>query len=125
MNNIVLIVDNDTGIIEAFQQMLNRYHYTILSSSSPKEVLRIIALQKPEIVIFDMKFRGPLNIDFLRKIKKRYPSLPVVVMTTFSNTFTREHIMSIGVEGYFKMPFEVDEMLEKIWEYTGVLEQVS
>ncbi|MFH1941908.1 MAG: response regulator [bacterium] len=114
MKHIVLLVDDDPGIITAFKKLVKREKYMLFTSSLPEDALAMISKKKPEILILNLKLQGPLGIEFLCSIKKNYPVLPVVVITAYSNIYTMRYISQLGADGYLKMPFDVHEMLDKM-----------
>lgn len=118
MKDLILVIDDDVGILRAFEKILTKENFLISTSSHPEEALALISAKKPQVVIVDMKMPGVSGIDLLRQIKKTYPKLPVVVMTAYSNIFTEKEVLKLGADYYFKKPFEINTMLEKIKQLT-------
>ena len=122
MKNSILVVDDEVGILIAFKKILEHEKFFIITSAYPGEALKIISTQNPQLVILDMKMPEISGYSLLRQIKKRYPKIPVMIMTAYSNIFTEQDILQMGADGYLKKPFEIQEMLTKVKQFVNYSE---
>ena len=122
MKNSILVVDDEVGILIAFRKILEHENFFIITSAYPREALEIISTQNPQLVILDIKMPEISGYSLLRQIKKRYPKIPVMIMTAYSNIFTEQDILQMGADGYLKKPFEIQEMLTKVKQFVNYSE---
>ncbi|MBU0713108.1 response regulator [bacterium] len=114
MKNKILIVGDESGIFFAFKKMLKGEHYQMVTSSQPNEIFHLVLKLHPSLLILNLKLYGNFRAELLVQLKKTFPSLPILAMTTFTNVLTEKLIMRLGASGYIRMPFDIHEMLVKI-----------
>lgn len=118
MNNKILIVGDEPGIDLAFKKMLKGEHYQMFTSSQPNEIFHLVSKHHPSLLILNLKLYGNFSAELLVQLKKIFPSLPILAMTTFTNVLTEKLIMQLGASGYIRMPFDIHEMLVKIRQFS-------
>jgi CheY-like chemotaxis protein len=70
--------------------------------------------KKPQALILDIQVPGPQGMELLRESKALYSSLPVIVITAYSTSFTEADAKREGADGYFTKPFDLDALIEKL-----------
>jgi len=118
MKNKLLIVGEEPDIFLAFKKMLKGEHYQMVTSSQPNEIFHLVSRQYPSLLILNLNLYGNFSAEFLVQLKKIFPSLPILVMTTFTNVLTEKLILQLGASGYIRMPFDINEMLVKIRHFS-------
>jgi DNA-binding response OmpR family regulator len=114
--DLILVIDNDRSILQAFENVLRDENYTISTSARPEDALNLVLNIQPEVVILDVKINEQNGIKILNQIKKNFPDLPVFIMTAYSNIITRKIAFAHGADEYFIKPFEIDQLLKKLKE---------
>ena len=110
MHPSILIVDDDANLLIAFKRMFRKTFYRVLTACSVCEAIEMVSQFFPRVVILDIKLHNETGENLLRALKARYPELPVVVVTAFSDIFTRKRVMEAGADGYFPKPFDPNEL---------------
>jgi DNA-binding response OmpR family regulator len=72
------------------------------------DILSIIDQCRPHVVMLDYRLHGKLCIDVLKKIKQKYPHLPVIAMSC--NCKINEEYRINGFDDYIPKPFDLDEL---------------
>jgi DNA-binding NtrC family response regulator len=114
MHVAVLIIDSDDGVVNAFVKTLGRHNFIVYVASSTSQALYTLKKRKVHAVIADIRVPGPPGIDLLRTIKALYPSLPVIVVTAYSTSFTEPDAVREGADGYFVKPFDLNALIQKL-----------
>ncbi len=108
----ILFVDDDESILDAAKTALEVYGYRVMTASSGKECLEKI--ENADIVFLDIKMPEMDGIETLREIKKRNPSLPVVMITAYATVDTAIKAMKEGASDYIRKPFNIEELESSI-----------
>ncbi len=108
----ILFVDDDEGILEAAKTSLETYDYKVITAKSGKECLEKI--DRADIVFLDIKMPVMDGIETLKEIKKRRPSLPVIMITAYATVDTAIEAMKKGASDYIRKPFNFEELEKSI-----------
>jgi two-component system, probable response regulator PhcQ len=73
MTNTVLIVDDESNLLDSLRRLLRREPYRLLTSTSCEEALHIFETTPINVVISDQDMPGMSGILFLKGIRERYP----------------------------------------------------
>jgi CheY-like chemotaxis protein len=77
----VLIVDDEIYIRFAARRILEQKGFCVVEASHGAEALQLIAEEPPDLVFLDLKMPGIPGVEVLRRIRERWPNMPVVVLT--------------------------------------------
>jgi two-component system nitrogen regulation response regulator GlnG len=114
----IWIVDDDQSIRFVLEKALLRENLPTRSFTNPREVLQ--ALEKgtpedgPQILVSDIRMPGGSGLDLLATVKERLPSLPVIIMTAFSDLESAVSAFQGGAFEYLPKPFDVSKAVELI-----------
>ncbi len=80
---IVLIVDNEQGLLTLFSSMVRRLGYFPLQANGGEAALNILDQETPSLLILDLAMPGIGGIDVLRYLADipRLDTMPVIVVT--------------------------------------------
>lgn len=103
----ILLVDDEEAILHFTSVMLEQLGYRVVKTSSSLEALRIFQLApgKIDLVITDQTMPGMTGADLAAEILKVRPSMPVILMTGFSEVISPEEALARGIEEYLEKPF--------------------
>ena len=110
----VWIVDDDRSIRWVFEKALTREGIPFRVFSSAQEALALLDTETPQVVVSDIRRPGGSGFDFLDQLKALHPSLPVIIMTAYSDLESAVAAFQGGAYEYLPKPFDVDNALELI-----------
>ena len=113
----VWIVDDDQSIRFVLEKALLREQLPTRSFSSAAEVLRALSSSDepgPQILVSDIRMPGESGLELLEKVKARHPSLPVIIMTAFSDLDSAVSAFQGGAFEYLPKPFDLSKAIELI-----------
>ena len=110
----VWIVDDDRSIRWVLEKALAREGIAYQSFSSAYEVLQALASSQPQVLVSDIRMPGESGLLLLNKVKERYPQLPVIIMTAYSDLESAVSAFQGGAFEYLPKPFDVDHALALI-----------
>lgn len=114
MSTRILVVDSDPGVLNAFWTSLWREGFSVVGTTSPVEGMKLLRKILPEVLIMEIRVPGSPGVEQLRRVKRQYPSLPIITMTTQSTSFTRAQAMQEGADDYFVKPFDLNDLIEHL-----------
>lgn len=107
----IFVVDDERIIRISLADELRDEGFEVKEFSNAMAALMQMKEAIPDIVVTDLKMPDMDGIEFLKKIKERYPQVYVVLMTAYSTVETAVSAMRIGAYDYIDKPFENEEVL--------------
>ncbi len=112
--NPVWIVDDDKSIRWVFEKALEREGIAYRAFSSAREALEALDSETPQVVVSDIRMPGESGLILLQKVRERHPTLPVIIMTAYSDLENAVTAFQGGAYEYLPKPFDVDHAVELI-----------
>lgn len=112
--NAVWIVDDDRSIRWVLEKALARENIAFRSFSSASEALGVLDANNgtPQVLISDIHMPGESGLVLLQRAKERYPELPVIIMTAYSDLDSAVAAFQGGAFEYLPKPFDVDQAID-------------
>jgi len=114
----IWIVDDDQSIRFVLEKALLRENLPTRSFTNAQDVLKALAdateAEGPQILVSDIRMPGASGLDLLEKVKERYPGLPVIIMTAFSDLDSAVSAFQGGAFEYLPKPFDLPKAVELI-----------
>ena len=122
---LILIVDDDPGILKVLSLRLNASGYRIDTASSGMEALQRIRAEKPDLVLSDLKMDGMDGMALFEAIQVDYPAMPVVIITAHGSIPDAVAATQQGVFGFLTKPIDKDQLLNTISSALGSVHSES
>lgn len=110
----ILVVDDDEGILEAFEAVLESADYTVIKTTSPDMLFDMTSENLPDLILLDVLLSGVDGREVCQKLKsnKTTEHIPVIIVSAHpgADKSTKE----VGADDFIAKPFEMDELLSKI-----------
>ncbi len=110
----VWIVDDDRSIRWVLEKALARASIPCKAFGGVQEVLSELEVDCPQVLVSDIRMPGAGGLELLRQVKSRHPTLPVIIMTAFSDLESAVSAFQGGAFEYLPKPFDVDRAVELI-----------
>ena len=110
----VWIVDDDRSIRWVLEKALAREEIPYQSFASAYEVTQALAVSQPQVLVSDIRMPGESGLVLLNRMKERYPHIPVIIMTAYSDLDSAVAAFQGGAFEYLPKPFDVDHALALI-----------
>ena len=115
----VWIVDDDRSIRWVLEKALAREGIPYKTFSTAYEVLQALAVSEPQVLVSDIRMPGESGLALLNKVKERFPHLPVIIMTAYSDLDSAVAAFQGGAFEYLPKPFDVDHAIALIRRATA------
>ncbi len=111
----ILIVEDESIVALDIQDSLTHAGYEVVDRvGTGKEALERIEKYRPDLVLMDIKLKGPLNgIQTAQRIRKEH-NIPVVYLTAYADFATIEKAKLTEPFGYLLKPFEEKDLITTI-----------
>ena len=110
----IWIIDDDKSIRWVFEKALARTDMEFKTFSSVAEALNALEREQPQVVVSDIRMPNGSGLDFLSEIKQKYPDIPVIIMTAYSDLESAVAAFQGGAYEYLPKPFDVDQALDLV-----------
>jgi two-component system nitrogen regulation response regulator GlnG len=82
----VWIIDDDRSIRWVLEKAIGREGISYRSFASANEALSALTTSRPpKLMISDIRMPGESGLSLLQRVKERFPQLPVIIMTAYSD----------------------------------------
>lgn len=114
----VIVIEDQRELREGLQTLL---HFTpnfrcVKSCGSMEDALRSIEIEPPDLVLTDIGLPRMNGIDGTREIRKRFPSLPIVVLTVHDEDDKIFQALCAGANGYLLKNTPAAKIIEALNE---------
>ena len=120
----ILIVEDDDIQRSQLARSLKRPEYSIATADSGEEALRVLASQKFDLVISDLKMPGISGLELIERIKNAFPHTSLLLITAHATVDSAIEAMKIGAEDFLTKPFGHDEinlLVDRIFEKRNLM----
>jgi two-component system, NtrC family, response regulator GlrR len=110
----ILIVDDDPALLRLLSLRLHYEGHTVVEASSGVAALAKLDHEIPHILITDLRMPGMDGLQLFEAVHRRFPLLPVLILTANGTIPDAVHAMQRGVFGYITKPFEGVDLMREV-----------
>lgn len=112
----ILIGEDDSGILDVLQLMLEDENYAVEISRDGKKIYQLQD-DLPDLILLDIWMSGVDGRDLCMFLKKNSQTKNIPVIILSANRDTEEIANSVGADGFLQKPFDMEELLTKVRSY--------
>jgi two-component system, NtrC family, response regulator GlrR len=110
----LLLVDDDADILKLLSLRLKAAGYRVSTATSAQQALSMLAAERPDLVVTDLKMAGLDGMGLFHEIERRHTGLPVIILTAHGNIPDAVAATREGVFGYLTKPYDPAELIAQI-----------
>ena len=110
----ILVIDDDRDICLLLNRFLSRRGYEVIEMFTGKKALTWLDSNKPDLIMCDYRLGDMDAMEILTSIKNKYPDMPVIIITGYSDMRTAVKVMKMGAYDYITKPLLPDEIIHTI-----------
>jgi len=110
-NDVVLVVDDDPGVLKSVSSLLAE-HYTVIACPSAGEAFKYASNGKISVVLSDVKMPMVSGIELLDHMRSLLPDVPVILMTAYAEIDTALSALKKKAFDLIIKPFDPDLLME-------------
>ena len=116
----VWVIDDDRSIRWVFEKALAREGIPFKTFAQATEAMEALdEAGAPQVLVSDIRMPGASGLELLQNLKRRFPDLPVIIMTAYSDLESAVAAFQGGAFEYLPKPFDVDQAVELIRRALG------
>ncbi len=114
MNERILIIEDDQGIVKVLQRGLSYEGYTVDTASEGRSGLMLAREHQPDLVILDWMLPGMDGLEVCHRMRTANGSIPILMLTAKDAVQDRIQGLDAGADDYLVKPFNLDELLARV-----------
>jgi len=112
----ILVVDDDPIVLDSCRLVLEAEGFDIASVPSADKALETMENDDFDLLLVDVKMPEHDGMYLMQEIEKKWPQIPIVVMSGYPTPETIANGMKMGAAKFLSKPFTPDELLESVHE---------
>lgn len=109
----IMIADDDPGIVDAVEMLLEFEGYTVTSTVNGSSVLKL-SDNLPDLLLLDIWMSGEDGRDICKLLKEDEQKKHIPVIMISASKDVKESAINAGADDFLAKPFEMNDLLQKI-----------
>ena len=105
----VLVVDDEKDIADVLAEYLRERGDTVESRNSARDALDALRQHPFDLVISDAKMAEMDGFEFIRRARRDYPAIAILLMTAYAEEYPLSEALEAGADGYITKPFTLEK----------------
>lgn len=114
MNYTIFVIEDDSDLREVIHSLLVDHGYRVRSYREGTAAIKESDKVQPDLLILDLMLPNINGEAVCREMKKKYPDLPVIMLTGKNSKADIVRGLNLGADDYIAKPFDVDELMARI-----------
>jgi two-component system, OmpR family, KDP operon response regulator KdpE len=110
----ILVVDDDSAIRQALRITLRSFGFEIAEASTGEQAIGLVAERLYDAVLLDMNMPGMGGARACREIRRRFPALPILMLTVRDSQEDKIGAFEAGADDYVTKPFHIGELTARV-----------
>ncbi len=124
----ILIVDDDPLALRLVRRLLRPLGFPVVTADSGEEALEVMENTPIGLLLTDLRMSGIGGDELLEIARRRYPTLPVLIMTTHGSVDTAVSLMRKGATDFLTKPIEgpvLQQSIERVLRRAELEDEVA
>jgi two-component system KDP operon response regulator KdpE len=109
----VLVVDDERAIRRYLHAALNAQGIDVIEASSGEEALRLVAVNRPDVIILDLGLPDLDGVEVTRRLRE-WTEIPIVILSVREQESDKITALDAGADDYLTKPFGTGELMARI-----------
>jgi DNA-binding NtrC family response regulator len=110
----VLLVDDEEAYVKTLAERMEMRDVGSRVALSGEEALQMLEDESPDVMVLDLRMPGIDGMEVLRRVKKMYPQLEVIIMTGHGSDKDEAEARRLGAFDYLQKPVDINELMEVV-----------
>lgn len=114
----ILVIDDDEGIIQAFQVLLEMAGYAVQTSMSADIIENFTKNNLPDLILLDVLLSGADGRHICYRLKNQRLTKHIPIIMVSAHPSAGRSIKQMGADDFLPKPFETKDLIAKIKLHT-------
>lgn len=114
----ILVVDDETSVVEVVSLYLEREGFTVRQARDGQAALAALTERKPALMVLDLMLPQMDGLEIMRRLRDskegRSSEVPVIMLTARSQETDRIYGLELGADDYVTKPFSPAELVARV-----------
>jgi two-component system, OmpR family, response regulator BaeR len=112
MQKKILIIENDTDIVEAFNKYYGEAGYEVLILESGDRVISEVRHNHHDVILLDFMIPGEDGLEIIKEIRS-FSNIPILMLSSRTEEIDRLLCLELGADDYICKPFSPREVVSR------------
>ncbi|MBI3579899.1 MAG: response regulator [Ignavibacteriales bacterium] len=119
MANTILVVDDSSTVRKFVSVSLSMQGFQVVTACDGMDALEKLPAQKIDLVITDLNMPNMDGFELIKSLRESsaYKELPIVILTSLSDSLSKERSAELGVHSFLKKPFSLEKVQYEVSKY--------
>ncbi|MEO6912875.1 MAG: response regulator transcription factor [Candidatus Baltobacteraceae bacterium] len=113
MNKKILVVDDESAILQTLRYNLERSGYTVCTATDGRTAIAMAQREEPDLIVLDIMLPVLDGIEACKEIRKN-SSVPIIMLTAKDQEIDKVLALELGADDYVTKPFALHEFLARV-----------
>lgn len=105
---LVLAIDDESSIRDLMKYTFQPHNIEVITAENGKAGLTLLESNQVDVIITDLLMPSMTGLAFIREMKKRKSTIPIIIITAYGNTKMVQEIIAEGVFRLIEKPLDFD-----------------
>ncbi|MEJ2748165.1 MAG: response regulator [Anaerolineae bacterium] len=112
----ILAVDDHPETLDIVVITLKQYGYDVVSTTLPREALKLAEAEKPDLVLLDVNMPEISGLEVCRRLRANpdLATVPIIMFTAEDEPYQKLAGFDAGADDYLTKPTDPEEMIARI-----------
>lgn len=110
----ILLVDDEEDFVKTLSERLQMRDMDSNTAFDGEQALQVVRDGVPDVMVLDLKMPGIDGLEVLRRVKKQYPAVQVIILTGHGSEKDEEQARRLGAFAYLQKPTNLDTLVDTL-----------
>lgn len=112
----VLMVDDEEDFVKTVAERMRMRDLSPDLALSGEQALQRVKEDVPDVMVLDLKMPGIDGMEVLRRVRKAYPMVQVVILTGHGSEKDEAEARRLGAFAYLQKPVDMEKLVKTLKE---------
>jgi len=107
----VLMVDDEEDFVKTLAERMKMRDLDSDVALNGEQALQLVEDQIPDVMVLDLKMPGIDGMEVLRRVRKAYPQVQVVILTGHGSEKDEAEAQRLGAFAYLQKPVDIEKLI--------------
>jgi len=110
----VMVLDDERIVCERLRESLSKKGFAVETFTDSRQALDRLEAKRFDVVVTDLKMKGPTGLDMLHTLRETAPSTQVIIITGHATIESAHEAEWGGVFDFITKPFKAKELVSMV-----------